>query len=75
MWDHGIPTNVASPWGGKLHARAVFFFQSQHNWRKVLNKIRQTENRFAYANGKLEIDSASVTRISCNKSGDFHSKS
>ena len=50
FWDHGVPTNMASSWGGKPH---TLFLQSQRNWRKVLNKIRQTENRFACCYGKI----------------------
>ena len=59
---------MASSWGGKPHT--LYFFQSQRIWRKVLNKIRQTENPFACCYGKTG-DRPSLVK----KSGDFHSRS
>ena len=52
----------------------LYFFQSQRNLRKVLNKIRQTDNRISCCYGKTGyIDRASI--VFGEKSGDFHSKS
>ena len=39
--------------GAEKTIHAVFF-QSQRNWRKVLNNIRQTENRFGCCYGKTD---------------------
>ena len=50
--------------------------QSQRYWRRVLHKIRQTENRFAYCYmAKLAIDSDRLESQVLNKSGDLHTKS
>ena len=49
---------------------AVFFFQSQRIWRKVLNKLKINSPT---AMAKLPIDRASI--VFGNKSGDFDSKS
>ena len=50
------------------------FFQSQRNWRKLLNEIRQTKIDSPAAMAKLAIDRASIV-FGKKKSGDFHSKS
>ena len=64
---------------GAANTHAVFF-QSQRNLRKVLDKIRQTDNRFACCYGKLAIDRASIVfgkkigrfSFQIGRSGDFH---
>ena len=70
MWDHCVPTNMASTWGGNTHP--VFF---NHNaiFERVLTKFAKLTIDSPAAMAKLAIDRASIVFV--KKSGDFHSKS
>ena len=70
MWDHCVPTNMASSWGGNTHP--VFF---NHNaiCERFLTKFAKLTIDSPAAMAKQAIDRASI--VFGKKSGDFHSKS
>ena len=57
---------MASSWGGKPHA-LYFFFQSQHNWRKVLTKFAKPKIVSPTAMAKLAIASTSLEFLVINR--------
>ena len=59
MWDHCVPTNMASSWGAAT-TRAIFF-QSQRSFRAKLKIVSAT------AMAKLTIDSASLESLVTNR--------